>query len=26
MLRAIADKLAELWPEAVEPPYYPAFR
>lgn len=25
-LRAIADELAARWPEAVEPPYYPAFR
>lgn len=24
-LRAIAAKLAQLWPDAVEPPYYPAF-
>lgn len=24
-LRAMAIKLAQLWPDAVEPPYYPAF-
>ncbi len=24
-LRAIARNLAQIWPEAVEPPYYPAF-
>jgi hypothetical protein len=24
-LRAIATRLAQIWPEAVEPPYYPAF-
>jgi len=24
-LRAIASRLAERWPEAVDPPYYPAF-
>lgn len=24
-LRSIADELATRWPEAVEPPYYPAF-
>lgn len=24
-LRAIATKLAQLWPAAIEPPYYPAF-
>ncbi len=24
-LRAIADRLAQLWPEATNPPYYPAF-
>jgi hypothetical protein len=24
-LHAIADRLAQLWPEANDPPYYPAF-
>lgn len=24
-LRAIASKLTQIWPEAVDPPYYPAF-
>jgi hypothetical protein len=24
-LRAIANKLAQIWPAAVDPPYYPAF-
>jgi hypothetical protein len=24
-LRAIATRLAQIWPEAVEPAYYPAF-
>ncbi|HEY6541010.1 MAG TPA: phosphotransferase [Ktedonobacteraceae bacterium] len=26
ILLALTRKLSELWPEAVEPPYYPAFR
>jgi Phosphotransferase enzyme family len=26
ILPALIRKLSELWPEAVEPPYYPAFR
>ncbi len=25
-LRAIASRLVDLWPEAIDPPYYPAFR
>jgi hypothetical protein len=26
LMQAMAEKLSTLWPEAVEPPYYPAFR
>ncbi len=26
LLQTLATKLSERWPEAVEPPYYPAFR
>jgi len=26
ILLALTRKLSELWPEAVDPPYYPAFR
>jgi hypothetical protein len=25
-LRSFANRLAQIWPEAVDPPYYPAFR
>lgn len=25
-LRACADRLAKRWPEAIDPPYYPAFQ